>query len=176
MRFFRHVLVICADKSKTYVPAPSFGPRYPYMQAHQTTVPVAAAGQVQGESMRLQALTIFTTLTMAALPALAHHSFATEFDMSKPVTLEGVVTGIDWVNPHVYFYVDVSDDDGRVVNWKCETRGPNGLERQGWRKDSLKKGDRVIVNGYPAKDATHMVDGRKVTFADGSKILSGKNE
>lgn len=125
--------------------------------------------------MRRSSLSLFLSLITAALPAIAHHSFATEFDNSKPITLEGVVTSIDWVNPHVYFYVDVSDNDGHVVNWKCETRGPNGLERQGWRKDSLKKGDRVIVNGYLAKDASHMVDGRKVTLADGRKILSGKS-
>jgi hypothetical protein len=128
------------------------------------------------KSLLVRAMSLCASLFVAALPAAAHHSFATEFDMSKPVTLEGVVTGIDWVNPHVYFYVDVSDDEGHVANWKCETRGPNGLERMGWRKDSLKKGDRVIVQGYPAKDASHMVDGRKVTLADGRKILSGKND
>jgi hypothetical protein len=128
------------------------------------------------KSLLLCIMSLCASLFVAALPAAAHHSFATEFDTSKPVTLEGMVTGIDWVNPHVYFYVDVSDDEGHVVNWKCETRGPNGLERMGWRKDSLKKGDRVIVHGYPAKDASHMVDGRKVTLADGRKILSGKND
>lgn len=120
--------------------------------------------------------TIATALFLAALPATAHHAFSTEFDSSRPVNLEGVVTRIDWENPHVFFYVDVADADGTVVNWKCETRGPNGLARQGWRKDSLKAGDRVIVHGFLARDASHYVDGRKVTLADGTKILSGKND
>jgi hypothetical protein len=120
--------------------------------------------------------TIASALFVAALPALAHHAFSTEFDTSKPIDLGGVVTRIDWENPHVFFYVDVADADGTVVNWKCETRGPNGLARQGWRKDSLKAGDRVIVHGFLARDASHYVDGRKVTLADGHKILSGRND
>lgn len=120
--------------------------------------------------------TIASALFMAALPALAHHAFSNEFDTSKPINLEGVVTRIDWENPHVFFYVDVADTDGTVVNWKCETRGPNGLARQGWRKDSLKTGDRVIVHGFLARDASHYVDGRKVTLADGHKVLSGRND
>jgi hypothetical protein len=121
--------------------------------------------------------TIIASLLFAAgLPAIAHHAFSSEFDTSKPVTLEGVVTRIDWENPHVFFYVDVTDAEGAVVNWKCETRGPNGLARQGWTRDSLKTGDKVIIHGFLARDASHMVDGRKVTLADGRKILSGKND
>jgi hypothetical protein len=108
-------------------------------------------------------------------PAWAHHAFSSEFDRSKPIQLEGVVTNVTWENPHVFFYVDVPDSDGNIVNWKCETRGPNGLARQGWRRDSLKPGDRVTVHGYVAKDASHMADGRKVTRADGRKILSEPN-
>jgi Family of unknown function (DUF6152) len=124
--------------------------------------------------MRTALLASFLLAT--GIPAIAHHAFSSEFDTSKPVTLEGVVTRIDWENPHVFFYVDVTDTDGAVVNWKCETRGPNGLARQGWRRDSLKPGDKVVVHGYLARDASHMVDGRKVTLADGRKILSGKND
>jgi hypothetical protein len=113
---------------------------------------------------------------LASVPVFAHHAFSNEFDMSKPVTLEGVVTNVTWENPHVYFYVDVKDADGNVVNWACETRGPNGLTKQGWHRDSMKPGDRVIVQGYLAKDGSHMADGRKVTLADGRKILSGPND
>jgi Family of unknown function (DUF6152) len=108
----------------------------------------------------------------AALPVLAHHSFANEFDESKPITLEGVVTRIDWENPHVHYYVDVQQPDGTVVTWSCETGGPTRLERRGWMKDSLKLGDKVTVHAFPAKDGSHSADGRKVTLADGRTISS----
>jgi hypothetical protein len=104
------------------------------------------------------------------LPAFAHHSFAEEFDTSKPVTLEGVVTRIDWENPHVHYYIDVTGPDGTVVNWGCETGGPARLARRGWTHDSLKPGDKVIVHGFMAKDGSHAADGREVTLPDGRKI------
>jgi hypothetical protein len=110
---------------------------------------------------------------ISAVSAVAHHSFAAEYDESKPLTLEGVVTRVDWENPHVHFYVDVTGADGTVVNWVCETGGPTRLTRRGWTHDSLKPGDRVIVHGFPAKDSSHAVDGRQVTMADGRKIGSG---
>ncbi len=114
-------------------------------------------------------------LFLAAAPVFSHHAFAGEFDSTKPVTLEGLVTRIDWENPHVYFYVEVTDPNGTVVSWKCETRGPKGLESRGWKRDSLKVGDRVIVHGSLARNGSHMADGREVTLADGRKILSGTN-
>jgi hypothetical protein len=117
---------------------------------------------------------LFSIATVAflasGLPALAHHSFSNEFDESKPVTLEGVVTRVDWENPHVHYYVDVAQPDGTVVNWACETGGPNRLVKRGWTHDSLKPGDKVIVHGFPAKDASHSADGRKVTLANGQII------
>ena len=94
-------------------------------------------------------------LVAAALPVLAHHSFAGEFDGNKRVTLNGVVTKMDWVNPHAYIYVDVKGDDGVVVNWAIETGAPNVLYRQGWRKDDLKAGDTVTVEAFLAKDGSH---------------------
>lgn len=109
---------------------------------------------------------------MTGMPLLAHHAFSAEFDNSKPITLEGVVTRVEWENPHVYFYVDVKTTDG-VVNWKCETSGPNKLTRLGWTRESMKAGDKVVVHGFLAKHASNMVDGRQVTLADGRKILSG---
>ncbi len=106
----------------------------------------------------------------SGLPVLAHHAFSNEFDESKPITLEGVVTRIDWENPHVHYYVDVAQPDGTVVNWACETGGPNRLAKRGWTRDSLKPGDKVTVHAFPAKDASHSADGRKVTLADGRTI------
>ncbi len=103
-------------------------------------------------------------------PVLAHHAFSGEYDNSKPVTLEGVVTRVDWENPHVHYFVDVPGPDSTVVNWSCETGGPNRLARRGWTRDSLKPGDKVIVRGFVAKDASHAVDGRQVTLANGRKI------
>jgi hypothetical protein len=111
--------------------------------------------------------------TLLGGTAWAHHAFGKEFDEKKTVTLEGVVTRVAWENPHVHFYVDVKQADGTVVNWTCETRGPNGLEHQGWKRDSMKAGDKVVVKGYLARDGSHTADGRRVTLADGHRILDG---
>jgi hypothetical protein len=109
-------------------------------------------------------------LLASALPALAHHAFSNEIDESKPLTLQGVVTRVDWENPHVHYFIDVVQPDGTVVNWACETGGPNRLTKRGWMRDSLKPGDKVIVHAFPAKDASHSADGRKVTLANGQTI------
>ncbi len=109
-------------------------------------------------------------LVAVGWPALAHHAFSTEFDMDKPITLQGVVTRVEWENPHVHFFIDVTGADGAVVNWSCETGGPTRLTRRGWTRETLKPGDKVNVHGFIAKDASHSVDGRQVTFADGRKI------
>jgi hypothetical protein len=107
------------------------------------------------------------------MPLLAHHSFSAEFDGTKAVQLKGVVTKLDWANPHVYFYVDVKDDKGNIVNWGCETGGPGGLRRAGWTRESMKPGDQVTVEGYLAKDGSHLVDARNVTLPDGRKVFVG---
>ena len=108
-----------------------------------------------------------------AAPVLAHHSFSAEFDATKSVTLQGVVSKVEWANPHVYFYVDVKEASGANTTWACETGGPNTLIRQGWKHDSMKVGDRVTVIGYLAKDGSKTADARQVTLADGRKVFSG---
>lgn len=107
-----------------------------------------------------------------ALPGFAHHSFSSEFDQSKPVMVQGVVTGVVWENPHVYFFVDVTEDDGKVITWTFETMGPNGLARMGWKRDSLRPGDRLIVEAYLSKDRAHFADGRKVMLSNGRSVAS----
>ena len=102
--------------------------------------------------------------------ALAHHSFAAEFDGSKPVRLVGKITRIEWTNPHSYFYVDVVDDEGKVTNWGCEGASPLALTRRGWKKGDLKLGDTIVVDGYRAKDGSHLVDARRVSFPDGRSL------
>jgi hypothetical protein len=108
-----------------------------------------------------------------AAPLAAHHSFSAQYDAQKPVKLEGVVTKIAWANPHVWFFVDVKDAAGATASWACETNGPNGLIRQGWKRDALKVGDKVIVDAYLARDGTKTVDARSVTFPNGSKVFTG---
>src|SRR5437879_5313381 len=103
----------------------------------------------------------------------AHHSFAAEFDGNNPVTLKGKVTKVDWVNPHSWIYIDVAEADGKVVNWACETAPPNSLYRQGWRRDSLKQGDEVTIEGFLAKDRSPTVNARSVTLANGRRMFAG---
>ncbi|HLI82355.1 MAG TPA: DUF6152 family protein [Bryobacteraceae bacterium] len=110
---------------------------------------------------------------VSALPLAAHHSFAAEYDGSKPVTLKGKVTKVDWVNPHSWIYIDVTGEDGKVVNWSCETAPPNGLYRQGWRRDTLKPGDQVSVEGFLAKDGSHTMTARSVETPDGRRLFAG---
>ena len=112
---------------------------------------------------------------LASLPAWAHHSFAAEFDGSRSMRLIGTITRIEWTNPHSYFYIDVKDDKGNVVNWGCEGAGPGALTRRGWSKGDVKLGDTLIVDGYPAKDGSHIIDARRVTLPDG-RIISGAAE
>ena len=112
-------------------------------------------------------------LVAAALPLAAHHSFAAEYDASKQVTLKGKVTQVEWINPHSWVHIDVAGEDGKVVNWSCETAPPNTLYRQGWRRNSIKEGDEVIIEGFLAKDASHTMTARTVQTPDGKRLLAG---
>ncbi len=107
------------------------------------------------------------------VPILAHHSFASEYDSDKPVELKGVVTRIEWLNPHARFYIDVKDEKDQVTNWNLELASPNVLVRNGWKRTSLQVGDRVTVNGSLAKDGSKMANAREVVLPDGRKVFAG---
>jgi hypothetical protein len=119
---------------------------------------------------------VVALVTLAAvLPLSAHHSFAAQYDRSKPITLKGTVTKVEWANPHIYFYLDVKTEDGKVENWAVEGGAPNSLYRNGWRKDSLQAGNVVTVDGWLAKDGSKLANMRAVILADGRQVLGGSS-
>lgn len=117
------------------------------------------------------AASLVASLALAGA-AHAHHSFATQYDANAPVTLTGVVTKVEWTNPHARFYVDVADADGNVTNWNLELASPNVLRRNGWSRDSLKVGDEVMVEGSAARSGAKMANARTVRLADGSRVFA----
>ena len=114
-------------------------------------------------------VTVFSLL-LAAAPAPAHHAFASEFDVDKPLRLQGNVTMMEWVNPHSWIHIDVKSPDG-TVNWMVEGGSPNQLLRLGFTKNALLPGMDIVFTGFQAKDGTHKAVGRELTFADGRKLF-----
>jgi len=122
---------------------------------------------------KLGILVVGAGLMITAAPVFAHHSFAAEYDASKPVDVKGVVTKVEWTNPHARFYVDVKDEKGNVTNWNFELASPNVLSRNGWTRHSLKEGDTISVQGSKAKDGANLANAKTVTLADGRKVFAG---
>ena len=113
-------------------------------------------------------------VVLVCAPLWAHHAFEAEYDRNQPVTMTGTVTLMEWMNPHIYFFIDVEDDSGNVTNWAVEGGAPNGLYRRGWRKDSLKPGDEVTVDGWLARDGSNSMNSSTVLrSSDNLRLFAG---
>ena len=123
--------------------------------------------------MRTKTLLAIAAFSIASPSLWAHHSFAAEFDPTKPVKLKGTVTQMEWINPHSWIHMDVKNPDGTVSNWMIEGGSPNALLRRGFTKNSLPVGSEIVVEGYQAKDASNRANGRDLTFANGTKLFLG---
>jgi hypothetical protein len=142
------------------------------MAARSRYTPKLETG-VQAVKTKAYTLLLAAFALLAGGRAIAHHSFAAEFDAQKPLTLKGVVVKWEMINPHGWITIDVSAPDGKTTQWMVETSNPNGLMRLGWTKNSLKAGDEVTIEGYQAKDGSNTANAARVTLADGRKVFAG---
>jgi uncharacterized protein DUF6152 len=125
--------------------------------------------------MEIPILLALAALT-GGIPLFAHHSFAAEFDDQKPVKMTGVLTKVEWQNPHIWFYLDVKNADGTVTNWGFAGGAPGQLMRRGITKDQLKIGDTVVVEGFRSKDGSNNASGGRLTFPDGRSVLTAGSQ
>ena len=125
--------------------------------------------------MRLNLAVLILAASSIAAPAFGHHSFAAEFDGTKPVKLAGTMTKLEWTNPHIWLYLDVKDDAGNVAKWQCEGGAPNTLTRNGWTKEAIKGGDQVVIEGWLAKDGSKTCNARSVKMPDGKSVFAGSS-
>jgi len=116
------------------------------------------------------------TIVLASSVALAHHSFSAEYDGTKPVKVSGILTKVEWTNPHIWFYLDVTDESGKVTNWGFSAAPPGVLQRRGITKDVLRLGATIKVEGFQARDGSHNASGGTVTFADGRRVFTASAE
>ena len=128
-----------------------------------------------GSRTNYSIVVVLTALVAFSLQASAHHSFEAEYDANRPLTLTGVVTKVEWMNPHSRFYVEVKDQVGKITNWNVELASPNVLLRQGWKRDSLKPGDVVTVEASQARDGSNFANAERVTLADGRRVFAGSS-
>jgi hypothetical protein len=126
--------------------------------------------------MRTPLLAAFGLLIATGPTLVAHHSFAAEYDGNQPVKVTGVVTRVDWMNPHIWFFVDVKNDKGKVTNWGFSGGPPGVLQRRGISRNSLKIGDTIVVEGFRARDGSNNASGGRVTFTDGRSVFTASNE
>ena len=124
---------------------------------------------------KLAVAVIGVCLILAAVPVVAHHSFAAEYDAQKPVKMTGTVTQMEWINPHAWIHIDVKKPDGKTENWMIEAGAPNALLRRGFNKQSLLPGTVITVEGYQAKDGANRANGRDITYQDGRKLFVGSS-
>ena len=126
---------------------------------------------------RLTVAVVGIAALLAAVPVVAHHSFAAEYDAEKPIKLTGTVTKIEWTNPHCFFYVDVKNEAGKTENWGFEMGNPNALLRLGWTRNSLKQGDTVTVEGSRARDGSLQANARVMVLAStGQRLFAGSSQ